>query len=138
MKKLEDPRHQARRLALAYLYAYLVTNKEPTLKELLNILEIKRFDKDIFEVLTKNYIKYKDKLNKISKKYVSTWPKEQLLDIDLIIINLAVLEALLLKKAPFKVSVDEAVELAKEFSTEKSGKFVNGVLANLIKDNLQK
>ncbi len=138
MKKITDPRHQARRLALAYLYGYLISKKPQEKKELKKILKIDKYDKDIFNLLSTNYIKHKDKLEKLSKRYLNTWPKDQLLEIDVIIINLAILESILLKKAPYKVCVDEAVELAKEFSTEKSGKFVNGVLANLIKEKIIK
>ena len=51
------------------------------------------------------------------------------------ILRIAISELLFIKEAPMKVVVDEAVELAKKYSTEDSASFVNGILAKVITDN---
>lgn len=65
-------------------------------------------------------------------KAAPAWPIEQINKVDLAILRLAVFELIIVKDAPFKVIVDEAVELAKEFGTESSPTFINGALGNLI------
>lgn len=61
------------------------------------------------------------------------WPVEKLNRIDLAILRLAIYE-LGNEKIPPKVVIDEAVELAKEFGSENSSSFVNGVLGTIYKD----
>ena len=51
------------------------------------------------------------------------------------ILRIAITELLYIKDAPLKVIVDEAVELAKKYSTEDSSSFVNGILAKVIVEN---
>jgi transcription antitermination protein NusB len=59
------------------------------------------------------------------------WPISQVNRIDLAILRLAVSE-LLTKEAPYKVVIDEAVEIAKEYGSENSAKFINGVLGSIM------
>ena len=61
------------------------------------------------------------------------WPLDKLNPVDLAILRLAGYELLIDKSAPYKVIIDEAVEIAKEFGGEKSGPFINGALGNLVK-----
>lgn len=134
MKTNKDPRHEARRLALNTLYSKNMGGT-PDTEYIQQQLEIKRYDRAIFTKITENYDENKEKISEMVKDGLSTWSKDQLIDLDIIIINMAVLEFAILKITPIKVSVDEAVELAKEFGGEKSDKFVNGVLAKVIANN---
>jgi len=61
------------------------------------------------------------------------WPLSQIAKIDLSVLRLAIYELKIEKKNPPKVTIDEAVELAKEFGGEGSAKFVNGVLGTIMK-----
>ncbi len=61
------------------------------------------------------------------------WPLDKLNPIDLAILRLAVYELLIDNKAPYKVIIDEAVELAKEFGSTGSPAFINGALGNIVK-----
>lgn len=65
-------------------------------------------------------------------KAAPAWPLNQINKIDLAILRLAIFELIIEKEHPFKVIVDEAVELAKEFGSQSSPNFVNGVLGNII------
>ena len=61
------------------------------------------------------------------------WPIDKINKVDLAILRCAIWELLFQKKTPPKVIIDESVELAKEFGTETSSSFINGVLGSIIK-----
>ena len=69
------------------------------------------------------------------QKYSNGWDISRLVKIDKDILRIAITELLFTKGAPIKVIVDEAVELAKKYSTEDSSSFVNGILAKVIVEN---
>ena len=69
------------------------------------------------------------------QKYSNGWDISRLVKIDKDILRIAITELLYTKGAPVKVIVDEAVELAKKYSTEDSSSFVNGILAKVIVEN---
>ena len=74
------------------------------------------------------------KIDAIIKKFAPSWPIEQIPPIDLAILRLSIWELKLKeKKGPYKVIIDEAVEIAKEYGTKTSGGFINGVLGAIIK-----
>lgn len=65
------------------------------------------------------------------------WPLDKLNPIDLAILRLAVYELTIDKKAPYKVIIDEAIELAKEYGGPQSPNFINGALGQLVKHEPQ-
>ena len=69
------------------------------------------------------------------QKYSNGWDISRLVKIDKDILRIAITELLYTKGAPIKVIVDEAVELAKKYSTDDSSSFVNGILAKVIVEN---
>lgn len=72
------------------------------------------------------------------KHYASKWDVERIANVDKNAIRMALYEMKYLTDIPLKVSINEAVELVKEYSTEQSGKFVNGILDQIKNDlNLQ-
>ena len=68
----------------------------------------------------------------ISAHLKKEWPISRLIKTDLILMRIAVYEIKFVEEVPNKVSLNEALELAKEFSDETSRRFINGVLSNLI------
>jgi len=79
-------------------------------------------------------LKHKGQIDKLIAKSAPAWPIEQISPVDLAILRLSIYELVYQpKKEPFKVIVDEAVEIAKEYGNESSGAFVNGVLGSIIK-----
>ena len=74
-----------------------------------------------------------DMNEKIEKNLKSDWKIERISKIDLSILKLAIYE-ILYKQVPFKVAINEAVELAKKYGEDSSKKFVNGVLASIVKE----
>ena len=69
------------------------------------------------------------------QKYSNGWDISRLVKMDKDILRIAITELLYTKGAPLKVVCDEAVELAKKYSTEDSSSFVNGILAKVIVEN---
>ena len=78
-------------------------------------------------------VREKDRLITNIEKYCTEWPIDKLYKTDFDILMIAFYE-ITEKRAPLKVIIDEAVELAKEFGEEDSAKFVNGVLAGIAND----
>lgn len=89
------------------------------------------FYKDLFNTTLTNKTKIDAIINETSKN----WAMDRMSAIDRCIIRLAVCEMMILESAPVVVIIDEAIELAKKYSTENSGKFVNGVLDSIAKQN---
>lgn len=138
MKTKSDPRHEARRLSLNYIYALNQGVKNPSVSFIKQSLKVKKYKKELFLGITDSYQQQNNFLNNLIQPYLASWNNDQLLDIDIILIKQAIIEFLILKITPVKVAVDEAIELAKEFGSEKSGRFINGVLAKVISENLNK
>jgi len=90
--------------------------------------------KQLVEGVTKN----RREIDKIIEKSAPEWPLEKISKIDVAILRIAIFEMVFGKTAPDKVVIDEAVELAKEFGNDTSGKFVNGVLGNVIESTEEK
>ncbi len=70
----------------------------------------------------------------IEKNLKQEWKIERISKIDLSILRLAIYE-IKYKEVPFKVAINEAVELAKKYGEDSSKKFVNGILASVVKEN---
>jgi len=109
MKSYHDPRHQRRREIIKLLFAEEFAH-QPNLDN-----------------WTKEILDKKEEIDKLISEGAPLWPIDKLNKIDLAILRLAIYE-MLAKDAPPKVIIDEAVELAKEFGSENSASFVNGVL----------
>ena len=84
--------------------------------------------KDFASALVKGIIKNLPAINDHLKKYAAQWPLEQITLIDRNVLRLGIYEMLLTHETPPKVAIDEAIEVAKVFGGDSSGKFVNGVL----------
>ena len=68
------------------------------------------------------------------KKYAPEWPLEQITFVDRNIMRLGIYEMLFTPDIPERVAINEAIEIAKAYGGESSGKFVNGVLGAIYKD----
>ncbi|HMI06555.1 MAG TPA: transcription antitermination factor NusB [Flavobacterium sp.] len=73
----------------------------------------------------------------LSKEYIDktpNWDTERIAEIDTIILKMAICEFLKFPSIPVKVTINEYLEIAKEYSTPKSSIFINGILDNLVKE----
>jgi N utilization substance protein B len=115
MKTADDPRHKRRRDVVKKLFAESFAKqnvKDSTAEKVLS--KAKKIDAKI-------------------KDAAPAWPLDKLNRVDFAILRLAIYE-LDYEKTPPKVVIDEAVELAKEFGSESSPSFVNGVLGTIYKE----
>lgn len=92
--------------------------------------EDRDFAKDLFRKTVLNEVE-------LAKEYVDktpNWDTERIAEIDTIILKMAICELLKFPSIPVKVTINEYLELAKEYSTSKSSIFINGILDNLVKE----
>ena len=87
--------------------------------------------KDIVEGIDKNISKIEEKISENLKK---DWKIERISKINLVLLKLAIYE-ILYTETPFKVVINEAVELAKKYGDDTSPNFVNGILASIVKES---
>lgn len=100
------------------------------------------FNNFSFDELEKEYIldamtKIKENLDSIDKYielYSEGWNLNRLAKIDLAVLRIAVYEILYRKDIPIEVSINEAIEIVKKYSTEESFKFINGVLGGFVRN----
>ena len=91
-------------------------------------------DKKYFDELANLSLKNFESNNQLINKYITNWDLDRLAKIDLVIINLAITELVNFKEIPIKVSLNEYIEISKDYSTEKSSLFINGILDKIVKD----
>ena len=92
--------------------------------------DVKNYAIEIAEYFHKN----NKEIDDIIQKYAKNWDFGRLVKMDKDILRIALVELLYIKDAPMKVVVDEALELAKKYSTDDSASFINGILAKVIVD----
>ena len=80
------------------------------------------------EPLIRGAIEHRDALDEQIKKYAKNWELHRIAAVDRNVLRLAIYEMLYREDIPPVVSINEAVDIAKKFSTQDSGKFVNGIL----------
>jgi N utilization substance protein B len=84
--------------------------------------------KEFSTALAKGTLEARDALDKLIVKYAENWDLHRMAAVDRNILRLAAYELVRQPETPISVIIDEAVEIAKHFSTQDSGKFVNGIL----------
>ncbi len=94
--------------------------------------EISAEDRKYIEQVTKGIAEKLEELDERIKPYLKGWTMDRIGKTDLAILRLAVYEIFYRDDIPYKVSINEAVELAKVFCDESSPAFINGVLAGVI------
>ena len=98
--------------------------------ELYKDQEDKDFVKDLFRKTVLNE-------TELAKEYIHktpNWDTERIAEIDTIILKMSICEFLKFPSIPIKVTINEYLEIAKEYSTPKSSIFINGILDNLVKE----
>ena len=130
----EINRHQAREIAVQFLYQMDINQN--SIKDNLANLKEEHPDlnlKDSFLIdLIFGVNEELEEIDKQINEHVTNWKVKRMAKVDRNIIRLAVYEMLYQDDIPAAVSIDEAVELAKSFSNQKSAKFVNGILGRLV------
>jgi N utilization substance protein B len=128
-------RRQAREKALQILYAYEMSGNEISvvLNDLCKPGEPYR---NFIRALCKRTVSIQGELDDWIQQKVEKWALDRLAILDRILIRMALCEILYFADIPPKVSINEAIDIAKRFSTEKSGAFINGILDAVYKELL--
>jgi len=134
-------RHLSRSIAMQSLYEWDFSGKKPNVLEKIIEKNIKEFgpglqDKDFIWQLIKGVVSNISNIDKIIEKAAPEWPIDQITIIDRNVLRIGLYELLYGNKeeVPPKVAINEAIELAKSFGGESSGKFINGVLGTVYKE----
>jgi N utilization substance protein B len=133
MKK--SNRREIREKVLQVLYAYeqngegLTKFTNEILADVASESDL-NFGKDLINRVVANHIK----LDEDIKERVANWEMERIALIDRILLRMGITELLYFPEIPPKVSINEVIEIAKEYSTSNSGKFINGILDAILSD----
>ena len=130
-------RRKCRELVLKTLYASGIReiNWEELLAQILEQSKVNPKDKLFIQSLIKQILEHGEKIAELIKEKLEHWDFKRLNSVDRIILRMGVCEMLYFPDIPLKVSIDEAIELAKKFSSPEGGKFVNGILDAIAKSN---
>jgi N utilization substance protein B len=131
-------RRLARENCLQSLYLSDVSSLEtPEILAIFQLLEFAREEKvfEFYEKLFSATLANREKIDGIITSTSKNWDLERMSATDRCVLRLAVCEMIFLADAPVSVIMDEAIELVKKYSTENSGKFVNGVLDSIARQN---
>lgn len=127
-------RHKARILALQALYQQMFAGDavEKIIAQFLSEKELKKTDIKYFQQLLEGVVRDSDSLDHIMLPYIDR-PLQQLNSIELIVLRLAIFELKNSLDVPYRVVINEALELAKKFGAAEGHKYVNGVLDKVAK-----
>ena len=126
-------RHQARELALKVLFQLEGADDDP--EEVLQYhaaegaatAEVAAFAGQLIQGVIAN----RGKLDAILSEASEHWRLEQMAKVDRIVLRIAVYEIAIDRRVPTKAAINESIELAKTFSGDESGRFVNGILGRV-------
>ena len=124
-------RREIRETVLQALYAEELSRD--TWEHILNKIIKPKFqsEKDAYKFAENLFLRTlnnQDEIDEIIQKHIKNWKIERLTTIDKLILRIALCEFLHFEQIPTKVTINEALEIAKKFSTAKSSNFVNGIL----------
>jgi len=121
-------------LKILYQLDLSKNNLEESLKDYYKEKNIDSSVKEFTITLVKGTIKNLVKIDRVIGECAENWTISRMAIIDRNILRMAIFELICLKEIPPKVSINEAIELAKKYSDEDSSKFVNGILDRVFRN----
>ncbi|MBU2235469.1 transcription antitermination factor NusB [Patescibacteria group bacterium] len=130
-------RHLARTIAMQSLYEWDFNERKDDVVKVLQH-NLKEFapdfdDKGFSESIVNGVIENQREIDQLITTYAPEWPLDQITVVDRNVLRIGIFELKFSPEIPPKVAINEAIELAKTFGGESSGKFVNGVLGTIFK-----
>ena len=128
-------RRQARIVALQTLFEVSCVGHDvqTVLRERLEETQLPPEGAAFAEALVRGVIAHQAQLDDILQEVAPQWPLAQMARVDVNILRIALFEIVVDRQTPVKVAINEAVDLAKLFGSDASGRFVNGVLGTVVK-----
>lgn len=135
-------RHLARTIAMQVLYQWDFNGQKPGSVPGVLSYQIHEFapefdDHGFIKELLDGVLEHQQEIDQTIVKYAPEWPLEAITLVDKNILRLGISELLYSETVPSKVAINEAIELAKTFGGESSGRFVNGVLGAIYRDRVE-
>jgi len=129
-------RRKARELTLQVLYQADMRKIHPTqvLEVILSRYHFKQEVENFSRKLVEGTQKFLSDIDSLIKKYAKNWTLDRMAAIDRNILRFSIYELFFVREVPPVVSINEAVEIAKRYGTEESGKFINGILDKIHKE----
>lgn len=129
-------RRKAREYALQMLYQYDISQQSSGLfdgfwSDKVVQDDIREFANNIVDGVIKNLSMIDEKI----RLSASNWSVDRMAVVDRNILRMAIFELLYIRDIPAKVTINEAIEIAKRYGVEESGSFVNGILDRVVKDH---
>jgi N utilization substance protein B len=130
-------RRKAREVALQLLYQLDVqgeANPEPHLPEFWTRHPVDREAREFAEILIRGTKLHEPKIDELISQYAQNWELDRMAVVDRNILRQGIFELLWMEDVPSKVAINEALEVAKKFSTQESSRFINGILDRIHKE----
>ncbi len=132
----------AREAAMKLLYEYSITNElsKESMELMPDKMESEALNEENFgyiDFVMDNFLLHQPEIDAVIQAHSKSWKFDRIAKVDLAILRLAIFEIDYVEAVPSKVAVNEAVELAKKFSAEKSYQFVNGLLGGYLRSKKQ-
>lgn len=130
-------RRKAREIALQFLYQLDVqgeSSPEPHLPEFWARHPVDAEARAFAEALVRGTKLHEDKIDGMISQYAENWELDRMAVVDRNILRQGIFELLWMEDVPPKVAINEALEIAKKFSTHESSRFINGVLDRIHKE----
>lgn len=126
----KHPRRIAREAVLQALFALELSQDAPekVLEDILNRYDLDKKTNQFVSDLFHNTLEYQDWAEQKIQKFLENWRFERVARLDRLILVMAICEIYTVESVPPKVSIAEAIEIAREFSSDESPGFVNGIL----------
>jgi N utilization substance protein B len=126
-------RHQSRERALQILFQYDIHGKPGVwLDEFWNQCEAAEDVRSFAEELVRGVLEHRPELDALLGRYATNWKVSRMQVVDRNILRLGIYEFLWRDDVPAKVTMNEAIELAKDFGDDEAAKFVNGILDKVL------
>lgn len=131
-------RKNAREAAMKLLFeiSYRLDEYESILSEYKNDNNLDDNDAEYIDSAVRGTINNMDKIDSTIEKYSRGWKVQRLAKVDLAILRLAIYE-MYYGGTPESVAINEAVEIAKKYGSDKSGAFINGILSSVVKNGIE-
>ena len=131
---LFSTRRKTKVIALQALYEVDAVDHDPiqVLDRLMVEADLPTSARQVTREMVQGVVENRRELDRIITELAPSWPVSQIAAVDRSLLRLAIYELMFSRQAPPKVTVNEAVDLARAFGSESSRKFVNGVLGSVM------
>ncbi|WP_370590080.1 transcription antitermination factor NusB [Candidatus Vagococcus giribetii] len=136
---MELTRHQLREVAFQVSFSMLYSEDVTIHQSIENVLDLYEGQENseipqYVELVVTGVKEHQAELDTLIEKHLKRWKVNRIAKTDLVILRLALFEMLYVSDIPHKVSLNEALELAKTFSDDESRRFINGVLSSAMNE----